>query len=240
MVAGEKHLAQTVPKTFLGPFGTPIYFLYLLLFSRFHGCDDCNQQPAEKRLKFDDSKHKFLSKQGHLIVKKECEWNNELKSLDFSTTAYFDILNRSADEQTIIRGISSGSLFGFVKCSVRSPEAFIEKYESLNFPPIIRNFEIDEDHLSDYMLTRVRKYNKKFPQRILGQTFHAQSIWLFTPLAKFYMSLGLEIYNVEQVLQYHGFKCLENFKNTVTSMRMSADRDRNPEKSTTAKLVGNR
>ena len=89
------------------------------------------------------------------------------------------------------------------------------------------------------MLSQVRKYNKKFPQRILGQTFHAKSIWLFTPLAKFYMSIGLEIYNVETVLQYTGVKCLESFKNTVTSMRMDADRQSNPEKSLTAKLVGN-
>ena len=89
------------------------------------------------------------------------------------------------------------------------------------------------------MAERVKKYNKKFPVRTLGQTYNARSIWIFTPLAKSYMELGLELYDVECFLQYEAPRCLETFKNTVTDMRKEADRNKNSEKSTTAKPVGN-
>ena len=102
---------------------------YCIIFFRFHGCEDCNQKPAEKRMKFDDSKHTFLKTKGVLIVKKECEWRKELALLTCPTSGYFDILNGSSDEKSVLRGIKNGELFGFAKVSVRSPEAFIAKYE---------------------------------------------------------------------------------------------------------------
>ena len=194
--------------------------------------------PDAKRQKFDDSKRKFLQSEGLLLVKKECEWNREKVYLP-SPNKYFDIYKKDGTEGTILNGIKNNTLFGFVKVSVKSPDDFIEKYRHLNFPPLIHNFMIDEEHLSPYMSNRVKVFNKKFPVRSLGQTFNAESLWLFTPLAQFYLTLGLELYNVESFIQFEGSNCLEIFKNTVTSMRMDADREKNPEKSTTAKLVGN-
>ena len=172
------------------------FFSLFLKTIRYHGCSVCGQPADSKRQKFDNTKRDYFRSAGYLIEKKECEWEKEKRFLK-SPRAYFDIFNREATEDKILNEIKLGNLFGFVRVSVRSPDAFIAKYSWLNFPPVIHNFDLDESHLSPYMAERVKKYNKKFPVRTLGQTFHARSIWLFTPLAKFYMELGLELYDVE-------------------------------------------
>ena len=145
----------------------------------------------------------------------------------------------STDEK-LLSGIKSGELYGFIKCDVESPKEFIDKYLHLNFPPVIRRQTIEKSHMSGYMFERFVSTERKTGIYSLIQSFHGKSLILFSPLAKFYMEIGLRLSNVQYFIQYQPYRCLEDFTKKVTSMRIAADYECNDEKSTTAKLVGNR
>ena len=171
----------------------------------------------------------------------ECQWKKQLKLLqNVETTQFPSILSNESNEKILLNGIKNGTLFGYIKCSVRSPDSFIKSKIHCNFPPIIRKLDIDESMISPYMKTRCEARKTKLPFTTLAQTYHAIDILLFSPLAKFYLELGLELYDVSYFIQYQPFECLKKFTEKVTSMRMDADRNKNEEKSVTAKLVGNR
>ena len=106
------------------------------------------------------------------------------------------------------------------------------------FPPVITKQIIEDDMLSPFM--KELNENIKVKQEASPvQTYHGTNLFLFTPLVKLYMDLGLKISNVKEVIQYFPGKCFLPFANRVVQLRSEATRDGDDAKQLTAKLFGN-
>ena len=178
---------------------------------------------------------------GNVVIMRECQWNSMLPELrKFETQSFPKILHNCGSEAEIIEGIQSGELYGFLKCTIESPAEFISRNALLNFPPIIKRMDITDDMLSSYMADVCGKRGTKFPVHTVVQGYHAEDHLLFTPLAQYYLKMGLKISNIKYFIQYRRDRALSGFVEKITNMRMEADREGKSTKGTTAKLCGNR
>lgn len=140
-------------------------------------------------------------------------------------------------KSTLLKAIKEDEVFGFIRCDVKSPDGMIQKHlkNGFLFPPIITKKIIGDDMLSPFM----KSINDKKPTESPVQTYHGTNVFLFTPMVKLYMDLGLEISNVTEVVQYQPGKCFLPFANRVVQLRSEATRDGDDAKQLTAKLFGN-
>ena len=83
------------------------------------------------------------------------------------------------------------------------------------------------------------KNGEKLKRETVVQCFEAKNHLLMTSLVKFYISIGLKITNIYQVIQYQPFKCLSPFVKHVTTMRLDAERNKKKTKANSAKTFGN-
>ena len=78
------------------------------------------------------------------------------------------------------------------------------------------------------------------PRTTLLQKFNAKGILLFTPLAKFYLELGLKITNIRQFVQYVPNKTFVPFVDLITKGRVDAIETGNQSLGLAYKNAGNR
>ena len=150
------------------------------------------------------------------------------------------ILLKTQSEQELLEGVKNGDLFGFLICSLASPPEVVQKYKF--FPPIVKRFTITEDLLTDFMAERVRSAypgSKKFERETLVQCFNAKDHLVMTTTARYYMKMGIKIFNVKRFIQYIPRKCIKPFASHVTRMRIEAEKNSDSTKSATAKTFGN-
>ena len=158
----------------------------------------------------------------------------------YINTFYTIVQNVKPYKNTLLKAIENEEVFGYIRCDVTSPEAMIEKHlkNGFLFPPIISRKVIGDDMLSPFMKEMNAKRPKK-PTLSPVQTYHGNDLFLFTPMVKLYMDLGMEISNVSEVVQYQPGKCFLPFANRVVQLRSEATRDGDDAKQLTAKLFGN-
>ena len=140
-----------------------------------------------------------------------------------------------------MKAIENEEVFGYIRCDVTSPDAMIQKHlrNGFLFPPIISRKIIGDDMLSPFMKELIEKRKSTKPTQSPVQTYHGTNLFLFTPLVKLYMEMGLKISNVTEVVQYQPGKCSLPFANRVVKLRSEATRDGDDAKQLTAKLFGN-
>ena len=140
-----------------------------------------------------------------------------------------------------MKAIENDEVFGFIRCDVQSPDSMIQKHlrTGFLFPPVITKQLIDDDMLSPFMqqINESKPLKNKEPSPI--QTYHGSSVFLFMPLVKLYLEMGMKISNVTEVVQYQPGKCFLPFANRVVQLRSEATRDGDHAKQLTAKLFGN-
>ena len=139
-----------------------------------------------------------------------------------------------------MKAIRDEEVFGFIRCDVTSPDAMIQKHlkNGFLFPPVITKQVISDDMLSPFMKQLHDKTPKKSDASPV-QTYHGSNVFLFTPLVKLYMDLGMKISNVTEVVQYFPGKSFLPFADRVVQLRSEATRDGDDAKQLTAKLFGN-
>jgi len=140
-----------------------------------------------------------------------------------------------------LQGIKDDEIFGFIRCDVTSPDAMINKHlkNGFLFPPVITKQIIEDDMLSPFMKEQNDKRPLKQKDASPIQTYHGSNVFLFTPLVKLYMEMGMKISNVTEVIQYYPGKCFLPFADRVVQLRSEATRDGDDAKQLTAKLFGN-
>lgn len=188
-------------------------------------------------------KEAFLRSHGTLTNMRGCVWASMKKSNGlryFPTPEFPQIMNTFATQNDIIDGIQNDELFGFCVCDVSTPSDVYEKIKWVNFPPLISKQFITEDMVSPYMLARCNDRDYKLPQESLVQTYNVKQSLLYTPLIKFYISLGMEISNVSKFVQYRPSKVLNEFVNKITNGRIQAKKSSNPSLELAYKIIGNR
>ena len=72
--------------------------------------------------------------------------------------------------------------------------------------------DITEEHVTDYMLKRMKERNRKLPINTLVQTYNGEDQMILTDLLIFYMDLGLEVSNVTEFVQYFPAKILKHMQ----------------------------
>ena len=151
-----------------------------------------------------------------------------------------DCPNVKLIKKTVLKGIKDDEIFGFIRCDVTSPDAMIKKHmkNKFLFPPVITKQVIGDEMLSPYM-RELNEHSKLKQEASPVQTYHGTNLFLFTPLVKLYMEMGMEISNVKEVMQYYPGKCFLPFANRVVQLRSEATRDGDDAKQLTAKLFGN-
>ena len=68
---------------------------------------------------------------GHLTVMRECEWDKILPSLIETQTRFPRILHKTDTVETLIKGIETGELYGFILCYGLKLELFSQESDFL-------------------------------------------------------------------------------------------------------------
>ena len=206
----------------------------------YHQCT-CEVSQKSKFSKRNDSlRHKDLSLIGTLIVMKECEWNQILikEKPILNLPNFFG--EKNIEEKAIFDAIENGKFYGIIQCDIFSPDNVIEYFSKLNHPPIFNHIEVEKDMLSDKMIKQLEARKIKFPlEKQLTLSFHAKKYLLTTDLAKFYMSKGMKLTNLQIAIEYNRDQPLASFVNLVTEKRKEATRIRDNNLQNTYKLCMN-
>ena len=146
---------------------------------------------------------------------RECEWKKLVKTFKPPETELSRILCRD-DEESLLKAIAEGKLYGFLVCDVSTPEHLIKEYEAAGFlfPPVVSRMDITEDHLSPYMRERYIEEQRK-PQSTVVQTYNGTGIFVLSSMVQFWMERGMEISNVQKFIQYQPGCALEPFVQKV-------------------------
>ena len=103
---------------------------FIFLGCRWHGCS-CQNNDIDKNASKTKRKRESLKKMGYKVVTmKECDWDKLIKEdhVKQVPTRMANIL-KSDDEASLLEAIRNDQIFGYVRCSVKSPESFIERLE---------------------------------------------------------------------------------------------------------------
>jgi len=139
----------------------------------------------------------------------------------------------------MLNDIMNNKVFGFVECDIKVNEEDYKIFEEM--PPIFKNVVIPEEEVSDLMREYAKEKNITIGKsKKLISSMRGERILLFTPLLKWYLSHGLIVEKIHQVIQYIPNKCFSDFMNEVSDARRAGDADPNKKiLAETMKLFGN-
>ena len=207
----------------------------------FHpGCPFCGD---EKRLtnqwvqKMEDLKSLGIE----IDVMWSCQFKQKLKTiLHMETPSSLDmILQKNQSETDLLNAIKNEKVFGLMVADINCPTDVIEKF--YNFPPFVHRRTLTEDLLTSFMKEKIRseRGDKAFKQETLIQCYNVKDYLLLSAVAKQYLEWGIRISNIKWFVQYESAPVLRPFADSVTTMRIDAEKLGDGTKSTTAKIFGN-
>ena len=192
---------------------------------RYHTCTCATSRSSKFSKKNDQQRYKDLTELGILITQKECEWNEFVRqnNPEYPLPNFFGLKN--IHEEAIFAAIADGKFYGLIQCDIHSPDSVIEYFSKLNHPPIFNHVEIEKEMLSTTIIEYLEKRKIKFPlNKQLTLTFHATKYLLTTDLARFYLSKGMILSNLQVAIEYNQDQPLASFVNLVTERRKEATR----------------
>ena len=142
-------------------------------------------------------------------------------------------------QQQIIAAVVDGTLFGMVECDVRIPSQLRGPYADMQ--PTFKNATVTHGDIGLFM----REYAEEIdimstPCRMLVGSYHGEKILLGTPLLGWYITHGLVVDRICQIVEYHREACFRHFGESLPAGRREGDAD--PDKAIiadTMKLLGN-
>lgn len=238
---GEKKFGGYLPDGYMLKDGRHYFFEFLGCY--FHsGCCIPNDQLRdgwEERQEFTEQKHLFLGNQGNLKVIRECEWDTLLQTMERPDTTMGRILYDKETEETLLKAILDGKVFGFAEVDVSTPDDVIEEYKDFLFPPLIVRKEITDEMICPFMKEKLLEQNRKHTKETIVQCFHAENHLLMTNLIQFYHNRGLKISNLRRFVQYVPGKPFEPFVETCYRNRVEACKNGDTTRSNTIKNIAN-
>lgn len=210
----------------------------------WHGCIDCypdwfataSQEAIERQITWNMKIERLKENNCIIHIMKEHDFVPEP-----SIQTRMARILMTDTEASLLEAIRTNQVFGFAKCSVRTPPELIEKFEksSFLFPPVIKRSIITDDLISPFMKERMIEQERKAGQSTLIQTYNGDDLLLMTPIIQFYLDEGIEVSNITSFIQYIPGRGLAPFVNKVVSMRIQATEEGDDAKQLTAKLFGN-
>ena len=142
-------------------------------------------------------------------------------------------------QNEILTAVNDGTLFGMIECDVRVPADLREHFAEML--PVFKNALVTRDDVGPYMRQYAEEYNiLNKPRRMLVGSYRGDKILLATPLLRWYLTHGLVVDRVYQVIEYEANPCFQRFRESVSTARRAGDAD--PDKAIiadTMKLLGN-
>ena len=170
-----------------------------------------------------------------------CQFKEKLKQLQhMSTPSSLDmILQKNQSETDLLNAILNEKVFGLMVADINCLSGVSRKFH--NFPPIVHRRTITEDMLTRFMKEKIRseRGDKAFKQETLIQCYNVKDYLLLSAVAKQYLEWGIQISNIKWFMQYESQSVLRPFADSVTTMRIDAEKMGDSTKSTTAKIFGN-
>ena len=106
--------------------------------------------------------------------------------------------------------IKSGKIFGLAEVDIETPDELKDIYAE--FQPNQKRAKISRDDIGEHMKRfAIENDLLKKPTQSLLSSYFATKILLATPLLKWYLSHGLIVTKVYQVIQFKPVKCFEKF-----------------------------
>ena len=142
------------------------------------------------------------------------------------------------DETLVLDLIKSNKIFGAVEVDIHVPEHLKNYFEELT--PIFKNTVVKQSDIGDFMQAYLHEDNKIFKDtRYLIGSMFGKKILLITPLLNWYLSKGLLVTKIYQVVEFKPSNCFKSFVDTVTNDRRAGDRDPHLKMiGDTSKLIG--
>ena len=216
----------------------------------WHGCPKCHTDPDEINavngktmgvLLTETKKHtQYLRRHVKVVEMWECEWKEVRNESDVKTFLTPSSRPRwTMTQQQILSAVVDGTLFGMVECDICVPEELQDYFSEMQ--PIFKNAMVTRDDIGTFM----REYAEEndimsTPRRMLVGSYHGKKILLSTPLLQWYLTHGLVVDHVYQIIEYSPKPCFRHFGESVSAARREGDAD--PDKAIiadTMKLLGN-
>ena len=151
------------------------FFLYNGCFYHRHDCDISReservQADPKKQDRFEKIEA-LCAKYGKLHLIFGCQWleMRENITIEKPFSVFFD--QRRIKETELMDAILNDKLFGLIKCDVRSPDHVIDRYMTVNYPPITYRVTPEEDMIGDHILQRLKTSKKKIVENQLTQVW---------------------------------------------------------------------
>jgi hypothetical protein len=142
-------------------------------------------------------------------------------------------------DKQILDAVIDETCFGLIECDISVPESLRDHFSEMT--PIFKNVDVTRDDIGDFMREHAFK-NKLLTgsRRTLIGSYIGEKILLATPLLKWYLTHGLQVTNIYQVIEYQPVTCFRKFGDTVSEARRQGDKnDVFAITSETMKLLGN-
>ena len=161
----------------------------------------------------------------------ECQWKQEAKVPPHP--------KRNMTQNEILTAVIDGALFGMIECDVRVLADLREHFADML--PVFKNALVTRDDIDPYMRQYAEEYNilEKASRMLIG-SYRGDKILLATPLLQWYLTHGLVVDRVYQVIEYEANPCFQRFGETVSTARRAGDANSDKAISAdTMKLLGN-
>ena len=174
-----------------------------------------------------------------LVSTSSCEWYAEKCETDFQD--YEPQISPLLFERTVKEGdlvslAADGKVYGFMVVDLEKGPGS-EKWEALNWPPIMQKSEICYDDLPEWM--KELYDSSEFPKETIVQRMHAKKLLLHTSLLRFYLENGFYVTKLHKFYEYQGAECFKKVFRTVYEARVAATETKDELKATAVKLVSN-
>ena len=207
----------------------------------WHGCPKCHADPEETNPKngktmavllADTKNHTaYLRRHVKVVEMWECQWKRER---DPPPRRKWNMT-----QNEILAGMVDGTLFGMVECDVRVPVELQDHFAEMQ--PIFKNAMVTRDDIGPFMRQYAVDHDiMSTPRRMLIGSYRGDKILLATPLLRWYLTHGLVVDHVYQIIEYSPKPCFRHFGESVSAARREGDAD--PDKTIiadTMKLLGN-
>ena len=209
----------------------------------FHGHDCYLTRKMDQNLKNErkqktQEKVRFLEKHGYEVISiYECEYYILQKNHPFfkgqsrflKPRVYlpeFTQNHRSTvTKDEILKGVMEGKFFGFLLVDISVRQEYRDKYK--DFPPLFVNCDISVKDIGEHMQQYINEHNISIKsRRLLISTLDANKILLSSELIKWYLSHGLEVTEVYEVIEFSKDRPFIHFVNEVTERRKEGARDK--------------
>ena len=218
-------------------------------FGCWHHGHDCINNDPHKEAKFERTQKRmeYIRSMGYKTIQIwECEFNQQRKVdaklnhfIKSKQPTFTQNHPGAVTKAQILDGVLKGELYGMLEVDIHVPES---KYDYFaEFSPIFCNASIPFDKIGTHMQEHAETFNMgKRDRKLLVGGMRANKILLASDLVKWYITHGIIVTHVHQVIEYKGMKCFTKFVDTVSEARRGGDKSKQGEVvSNTSKFYGN-